>query len=89
MPLTKEEKQSCLDKFGTGPKDTGRPEVQIAILSKDIEELTEHLKKNVKDHSSKRGLQQKVSRRKGLLNYLKNSNIQRYREIISQLGLRK
>jgi small subunit ribosomal protein S15 len=89
MPITKEEKQSAIDKFGDHPKDTGKAEVQIAILSKDILELTEHLKKNKKDHHSKRGLFRKVSKRKGLLGFLKNKDINRYREIISALGLRK
>lgn len=89
MPITKEEKQSAIDKYGDHPKDTGKAEVQIAILSKDIAELTEHLKKNKKDHHSKRGLFQKVSKRKGLIGFLKNKDINRYREILSALGLRK
>jgi small subunit ribosomal protein S15 len=89
MPITKEQKQSAIDKFGDHPKDTGKAEVQIAILSKDIELLTEHLKVNKKDHHSKRGLFLKVSKRKGLLNYLKENDINRYREIITALGLRK
>ena len=89
MPISKEDKQSAIDKYGDHPKDTGKAEVQIAILTKDISELTEHLKKNKKDHHSKRGLFKKVSKRKGLLNYLKEKDINRYREIISALGLRK
>lgn len=89
MPITKEQKQSAIDKFGDHPKDTGKAEVQIAILSTDIEQLTEHLKQNKKDHHSKRGLFKKVSKRKGLLNYLKNKDINRYRNILEALGLRK
>ena len=89
MPITKEDKQSAIDKYGDNPKDTGKAEVQIAILTKDITLLTEHLKANKKDHHSKRGLFKKVSKRKGLLNYLKNKDINRYREIIASLGLRK
>jgi small subunit ribosomal protein S15 len=89
MPITKEQKQSAIDKFGDHPKDTGKAEVQIAILSTDIEQLTEHLKQNKKDHHSKRGLFKKVSKRKGLLNYLKNKDINRYRSILEALGLRK
>lgn len=89
MPITKEQKQSAIDKFGDHPKDTGKAEVQIAILSTDIEQLTEHLKQNKKDHHSKRGLFKKVSKRKGLLNYLKNKDINRYRRILEALGLRK
>ena len=89
MPITKEQKQSAIDKFGDHPKDTGKAEVQIAILSTDIQQLTEHLKQNKKDHHSKRGLFKKVSKRKGLLNYLKNKDINRYRSILEALGLRK
>jgi len=89
MPITKEQKQSAIDKFGDNAKDTGKSEVQIAILSTDIEELTEHLKSHPKDAHSRRGLYQKVSKRKSLLSYLQNSDINRYREIIKTLGLRK
>jgi small subunit ribosomal protein S15 len=89
MPITKEQKQSCIDKFGDNPKDTGKTEVQVAILSKDIEQLTEHLKTNKKDSNSKRGLFLKVGKRKKLLSYLKNKDIARYRDLISELGLRK
>jgi small subunit ribosomal protein S15 len=89
MVITKEEKQSAIDKFGDHPKDTGKAEVQIAILTRDVALLTEHLKLNKKDHHSKRGLFQKVSKRKGLVGYLKKKDINRYREIISALGLRK
>lgn len=89
MPITKEQKQSCIDKFGDHPKDTGKAEVQIAILSTDIKQLTEHLKENKKDHHSKHGLFLKVGKRKKLLKYLQNKDINRYRELIAALGLRK
>ena len=89
MPITKEQKKSCIEQFGTNPKDSGTTEVQVAILSKDIEQLTEHLKKNRKDHHGKRGLYLKVGKRKKLLAYLKNKDIARYRAIINTLGLRK
>ncbi|MDD9897380.1 MAG: 30S ribosomal protein S15 [Candidatus Melainabacteria bacterium] len=89
MPITKEQKQSCIDKFGDNPKDTGKTEVQVAILTKDIEQLTEHLKANKKDANSKRGLFLKVGKRKRLLSYLRDKDIARYRDLISQLGLRK
>lgn len=89
MPITKEQKQSCIDKYASHPKDTGRTEVQVAILTKDIELLTEHLKKNNKDHHAKRGLYLKVGKRKRLLKYLKEKDINRYREAIAALDIRK
>lgn len=89
MTLTKEKKLELINKFGENPKDTGKPEVQVAILSEDIAELTEHLKLNSKDHHSKRGLFKKVGKRKKLLKYLMKKDINRYRTIISELGLRK
>ncbi len=89
MAITTEQKQELIKKFGENAKDTGKAEVQIAILSKDIDLLTGHLQKNKKDHHSKRGLFLKVGRRKRLLTYLKNTNITRYRELIAALGLRK
>lgn len=87
--ITLEKKQELVAKFGANPKDTGKTEVQIAILSADIEALTEHLKANKKDHHSKRGLFQKVGKRKKLLKYLQENEINRYRAILEALGLRK
>lgn len=87
--LNKEEKTQIIKDFQKDEKDTGSPEVQIAILSKRIKDLTEHLKANKKDHSSRRGLFKMIRRRKGLLTYLMNNDIDRYRQIIEKLGLRK
>ncbi len=89
MPISKEQKLGFIEKFGDNPKDSGKTEVQVAILSKDIDQLTEHLKKNRKDHHGKRGLYLKVGKRKKLLAYLKNKDITRYRELINAIGLRK
>lgn len=89
MPISKEQKQSVIAKHGSHAKDSGKTEVQIAILTTDIDQLTEHLKSNPKDHSSKRGLQQKVGKRKRLLKYLKDSDITRYREALDKFNLRK
>ncbi len=89
MPITKEQKLEFIEKFGDNPKDSGKTEVQIAILSKDIDQLTEHLQRNRKDHHGKRGLYLKVGKRKKLLAYLKNKDINRYRELIAAIGLRK
>ena len=87
--LNKDQKTEIIKQFQKDEKDTGSPEVQIAILTQRIKELTEHLKSNKKDHSSRRGLFKMIRRRKGLLNYLMNNDIERYREIIEKLGLRK
>ncbi|MDU1316797.1 MAG: 30S ribosomal protein S15 [Anaerococcus hydrogenalis] len=87
--LNKDQKTEIIKEFQKDEKDTGSPEVQIAILTQRIKELTEHLKVNKKDHSSRRGLFKMIRRRKGLLNYLMNNDIERYREIIEKLGLRK
>ncbi|EEB36079.1 ribosomal protein S15 [Anaerococcus hydrogenalis DSM 7454] len=87
--LNKDQKTQIIKEFQKDEKDTGSPEVQIAILTQRIKELTEHLKVNKKDHSSRRGLFKMIRRRKGLLNYLMNNDIERYREIIEKLGLRK
>ncbi|MDY3007020.1 30S ribosomal protein S15 [Anaerococcus sp. AGMB00486] len=87
--LNKEEKTQIIKDFQKDEKDTGSPEVQIAILTKRIKDLTEHLKANKKDHSSRRGLFKMIRRRKGLLTYLMNNDIDRYRQIIEKLGLRK
>ena len=82
-------KQEIIEKYGRKPGDTGSPEVQIALLSARITLLTEHLKTHKKDHHSRRGLLMLVGQRRGLLEYLKNTDIERYRGIISRLGLRK
>ena len=87
--LTKEKKEQVISDFKTNDSDTGSPEVQIAILTTRINELTEHLKTHTKDHSSRRGLLKMVGNRSALLKYVKNKDINRYREIISRLGLRK
>jgi small subunit ribosomal protein S15 len=87
--LTKEKKTSVISDFRLAETDTGSPEVQIAILTEQINELTEHLKIHRKDHSSRRGLLKMVGNRHSLLKYVKNTDIQRYRTIITRLGLRK
>ncbi|MDU0945606.1 MAG: 30S ribosomal protein S15 [Anaerococcus vaginalis] len=87
--LNKDQKTELIKQFQKDEKDTGSPEVQIAILTQRIKELTEHLKANKKDHSSRRGLFKMIRRRKGLLNYLMENDIERYREVIEKLGLRK
>jgi len=87
--LTKEKKQKVIADYKNSDGDTGSPEVQIAILTSRINELTEHLKTHKKDHSSRRGLLKMVGNRTALLKYIKNKDISRYRQIISRLGLRK
>jgi small subunit ribosomal protein S15 len=82
-------KQEVIGKFKTHEKDTGSPEVQIALLTKRIEHLTGHFKGHVKDHQSRRGLLQMVGQRRRLLEYLKNRNVDRYRSVTKELGLRK
>lgn len=82
-------KQQIIKEYAIHEGDTGSPEVQIAVLTKRILELTEHLKVNPKDNHSRRGLQQMVSNRKKFLNYLMKNDIERYRSIIERLGLRK
>lgn len=89
MPLTKEQKLEIIKKFGKNEKDTGRTEVQVALLTYRINELTEHLKKNPKDHHSRRGLLKLVGQRRRLLNYLTRKDVNRYRELIKELGLRR
>ncbi|WP_243342492.1 30S ribosomal protein S15 [Anaerococcus sp. AGMB09787] len=86
--LKPEDKQAIIKEYQKDEGDTGSPEVQIAILTKRIADLTEHLKENKKDHSSRRGLYKMIRRRKGMLNYLKNKDIDRYRSIIERLGIR-
>lgn len=87
--IAKEKKQAIMNEYARTPGDTGSPEVQIAILTTRIQELTEHLKKNPKDHHSRRGLLKMVGQRRGLLGYLKKTDIERYRALIEKLGLRK
>jgi len=87
--LNKEEKQQIITTYAVHEGDTGSPEVQIAILTKRINDLNEHLKANNKDHHSRRGLLKMVGHRRNLLNYLQNKDIARYRAIIEKLGIRK
>ena len=87
--IAKEKKQTIIAEYGRTPGDTGSPEVQIAILTARIQELTEHLKANPKDHHSRRGLLKMVGQRRGLLAYLKKDDIERYRSLIERLGIRK
>ena len=89
MALLKEEKASIISDNARSETDTGSPEVQIAVLSRRIADLTEHLKTHPKDHHSRRGLLRLVGRRKRLLEYLKRQDIERYRSLISKLGLRR
>ena len=87
--IAKEKKQAIIAEYGRTPNDTGYPEVQIAVLTARIQELTEHLKANPKDHHSRRGMLKMIGQRRGLLSYLKNIDIERYRSLIERLGLRK
>jgi ribosomal protein S15, bacterial/organelle len=87
--ICKDKKTAIIEKFGRTPGDTGSPEVQVAILTARIAELTEHLKEHKKDHHSRRGLLKMVGQRRGLLAYLKKNDIERYRTLIEQLGIRK
>lgn len=87
--LKKQEKEKIIDDFETHPSDTGSPEVQIAILTKRINDLTEHLKTHRKDHASRRGLLKMVGTRSALLKYVSKKDVKRYQGIISRLGLRK
>ena len=87
--ISKELKSQIIEKYKRDEKDTGSPEVQIAILTERINELTEHLKVHKKDNHSRRGLLKMVGKRRNLLNYLAKKDIERYREIVKQLGLRK
>lgn len=89
MTLTKTQKTSIIDGYRTHEKDTGSPEVQIAILSERISYLTTHFKTHGKDHHSRRGLMMLVGQRRRMLDYLKGKNLNRYRELIDRLGIRK
>jgi small subunit ribosomal protein S15 len=89
LNIAVENKQNTIERFKRHEVDTGSPEVQIALLTERITNLTEHLKTHKKDHHSRRGLLVMVGRRRRLLNYLKNQDINRYRDLIKQLGIRK
>ena len=89
MALSNEKKQEIIKKYARDAKDTGSTEVQVAILTEEINNLTEHLKEHKHDYHSKRGLLKKVGKRKNLLKYLKNNDVNKYRETIEKLGLRK
>ena len=89
MAITKERKTQLIDQFRREPNDTGSPEVQIALLTARINELHEHMRLHKKDHASRRGLLKMVSKRSGLLNYLRTTDRSRYTTAIGQLGLRK
>ena len=89
MAIVGEDKKEIIADFGKNDTDTGATEVQIALLTKRIKELTEHLKMHKKDHSSRRGLLKMVGKRKRLLKYLKKKDLDQYRNIIEKLGLRK
>ena len=89
MALTKAEKASIIKEFARDEKDTGSTEVQIAILTKEINDLTEHLKVHIHDYHSRRGLLKKVGQRRSMLQYLAKKDVTRYREVIKKLGLRK
>ncbi|MBX5436647.1 MAG: 30S ribosomal protein S15 [Alicyclobacillaceae bacterium] len=87
--LSSERKKELMEKFQLHPTDTGSPEVQIAILTERINYLTEHFRVHKKDHHSRRGLYKMIGHRRNLLNYLRKKDINRYRELIQELGLRK
>ena len=87
--MTKEKKQEIINTYKRDEKDTGSPEVQIALLTERINELTEHLRVHKKDNHSRRGLLKMVGKRRNLLNYLSRKDLQRYRDIVEKLGLRK
>lgn len=87
--ISKEKKTAIMQEYATCPNDTGSPEVQIAVLSARIAELTEHLKSHPQDNHSRRGMLKLVGRRRGLLRYLESKDIDRYRALIERLGLRK
>jgi len=89
VPLTKEQKAEIAAKYGRGSNDTGSAEVQIAILTASINQLTDHLKVHKKDHHSRRGLLLQVGQRRRLLSYLQKADLERYRTLINELGLRR
>lgn len=87
--VSKEKKAQIIAEYGRQAGDTGSPEVQVALLTARINELTEHLKNNQKDHHSRRGLLKMVGQRRGLLEYLKKNDVEAYRSLIARLGIRK
>ena len=87
--ISNEKKTAIMNEYARTPGDTGSPEVQVAVLTARIQELTDHLKENPKDHHSRRGMLKMVGQRRGLLDYLKKKDIERYRALIEKLGLRK
>ena len=87
--ISKEKKADIIKEYGRTPEDTGSPEVQVAILTERIRELTEHLKVNKKDHHSRRGMLKMIGRRRNLLAYLQKKDIDAYRNLIERLGLRR
>ncbi len=87
--ISKEKKEEIIAAYGRTPEDTGSPEVQVALLTERINELTAHLKEHPKDHHSRRGLLKMVGQRRGLLDYLKRNDIEGYRSLIERLGIRK
>lgn len=89
MTVTTEQKSALISEYRVRETDTGSPEVQVAILTKRIDSLTEHLKTHAKDHHSRRGLLQMVGKRRRLLDYLRREDVERYRTLISRLGLRR
>ncbi|MFS0672482.1 30S ribosomal protein S15 [Ornithinibacillus sp. 179-J 7C1 HS] len=89
MAITKERKNEIINEFKVHESDTGSPEVQIAVLTEEINTLNEHLRIHKKDHHSRRGLLKMVGKRRNLLNYLRNKDVTRYRELIKKLGLRR
>jgi small subunit ribosomal protein S15 len=89
MALLKDQKSALISDYRRGETDTGSPEVQVAVLSRRIDELTEHLKTHAKDHHSRRGLLLMVGRRRRLLDYLRREDVERYRTLIARLGLRR
>ncbi len=89
MAITKQRKNELINEFKTHENDTGSPEVQIAVLTEQITNLNEHLRTHKQDHHSRRGLLKMVGKRRNLLNYLRNNDVTRYRELIKQLGLRR
>jgi small subunit ribosomal protein S15 len=89
MTLTQEKKSELIAKFGDSPQDTGKTEVQVALLTERINQLTDHLRTNKKDHHSRRGLLMLVGQRRRFLNYLQKKDLERYRSLVKELGLRK
>ena len=89
MSLSAEQKAEILDEYRLADSDTGSPEVQVALLTKRIQHLTEHFKRHIHDHHSRQGLLKMVSQRRKLLDYLKGKHIERYRDLIKRLGLRR